>query len=96
VTGSADDPDPGSRIPSLDVSVAYEIAREILSLLIGYAACQIDAEKSRSSPDQVIVDSWLERRDAWAARWRRLRPTDIEDIQIVLDRDGATLRSLKN
>jgi len=77
-----------------DPGVAFEVARDILSRLLGYASDQIRRETDRGTPDPATVEEWQRRREEWNARWHSLRVTDTAAVQAVLDRDGAILRSL--
>jgi hypothetical protein len=71
-------------------AAAYEVARDILSELLGYAARELDA----GDPAEGAV--WRSRRDDWATRLRDLRPYDALAVRRVLEEDAAFLRALSN
>ena len=86
----------GPRRPEDGVSlgVAYEVAKETLELLMGYAADRIRKEKAKPGPDQAEIDLWERRATEWAARRHTLRVQDVAAVRAVLDGDAAFYRSL--
>lgn len=80
--------DPGGEVPIEDAA-AFEVARQVLAELVGYASHQVDAAESADEAKQ-----WRERRDGWAKRQRELRVSDTLAVRCVLDEDAPFLRSL--
>lgn len=85
--------EPDYHIPSL--GVAYEVARETLSELLGYAANRLHKEQSKPEPDPAVIDEWQGKFDRWGALFDTLRSDDIAMVRSVLDDGGALLKSLR-
>jgi len=77
---------------ALGQAAGFEAALDILAQLIGIAGTK--ADEAESQQNAAAARQWTSRRDEWAARRRTLRPRDTEQVQDILDRDGATLREL--
>jgi len=73
-------------------AVGFEAAIDVLAQLIGIAGTK--ADEAESQQNAAVARQWTSRRDEWAERRRILRPRDTEQVQEILDRDGATLREL--
>ncbi|MGA3539013.1 hypothetical protein ACK8GE_06915 [Micromonosporaceae bacterium DT194] len=73
-------------------AVGFEAAIDVLAQLIGIASTK--ADEAESQQNAAAARQWTSRRDEWATRRRTLRPRDTEQVQDILDRDGATLREL--
>jgi hypothetical protein len=77
-----------------DPGVAFEVARDILSRLLGYASDRIRHETDRERPDRAALEEWQRWREEWSSRWQSLRASDTAAVEAVLDRDGPILASL--
>lgn len=78
---------------SQDEGIRFEVARDILGQLIGYAASRIDAEPAH--PDTTGHDpTWRERQQQWAARRAALTPGD-PDVERILAEEGPRLKRLR-
>lgn len=88
---TAQQPHPGW---SQDEGIRFEVARNILGQLIGYAAAQIDAEQAGPPTGGGQVPTWAERRQQWATRRLTLAPGD-PDVDRILAEEGPLLRQLR-
>jgi hypothetical protein len=73
--------------------VGFEVARETLAQLIGYASTRLNQERAKPAPNAAAIQSWQQRRDQWASRYQSLQPDDAEGIRSVLDVEAAQLRA---
>jgi len=87
------EPSSTNRLPQ-DDAVAYEVAREALGQLVGYAASRIDQEAAKPTPDEVVLATWRQRRDEWSATRAALDPYDTATVRTVLRDANQLLRSL--
>jgi hypothetical protein len=74
--------------------IAFEVARDILGQLIGYAAAQIDAEQADPGSGPPDRPTWRERQQEWTARRLALKPAD-PDVERVLQEEGTLLQHLR-
>jgi len=78
---------------SQEEGIAFEVARDILGQLIGYASTRIDAEQTQPGASDGQGPTWRERQQEWASRRLALAPGD-PDVERVLAQEGALLRRL--
>lgn len=91
---------------SQDDGVRFEVARNVLAQLIGYAATRIDGERRDEQNDQpadepaderrdeqTVGSAWRRRQKEWASRRLALTPGD-PDVERVLAEQGPLLRRL--
>jgi hypothetical protein len=63
--------------------VAYEIALEGASQVIGFYAELIAREEAAGEPDTDAIARWRAEQQAWAARRRELTPQDTQEIAAI-------------
>lgn len=83
---------------SQDDGVRFEVARNVLAQLIGYAATRIDGERRDEPADEPADEqnagsAWRRRQQEWASRRLALTPGD-PDVERVLAEQGPLLRQL--
>jgi hypothetical protein len=64
-------------------AVAYEVALEGASQVIGFYAELIAREEAAGEPDTGAIARWRAEQQAWAARRRELTPQDTQEIAAI-------------
>lgn len=74
--------------------VNYEVAREILTSLIGFRSLWIEREEALAQPDRSKIATWLGEMEAFARQQRGLQVTDRERVAQLRDEYGPIVKEL--